>query len=156
MNKFTEKLLASMQKGRAPNWRLQPCQGEEDIADYEVQLSGEPDSMTSFSTHCRGGSSVRLSEDYGLIVRGPHPKHPHRMVTIMAGPHSLGTGAACLAVTKSGLVLEITRCLEGAELTARDRTFWVLVKAVPSLDDHLDAKDVQIVRAGVYPAQPEG
>ena len=92
-----------MQRGQAPNWRLPPAPGATASGDYEVQLVGEP-AKGSFATPYGDKAGRDVREDYGLIVRGPHPKHPRRMVTIMAGPHSLGTGAACLAATKSHLV----------------------------------------------------
>jgi hypothetical protein len=148
VNKFTATFLELMQGDHAPNWRFPPCPGEEPVGDYEVQLLGEPDS-SNFKSHCREVSVAGMRKDYGLIVRGPHPFHPHRMVTIMAGPHSLGTGAACLAATKPKLVCEISERLAGViDLTTRDRTFWVLVEA--ETDDHLDVANVHLHSAGIF------
>lgn len=81
-------------------WRFGHCPGEENVADFEVQLSGTPETGW-FQTDCGRPQPDpgQLLEDYGLIVRGPHPLHPHRMATVLAGPHSLGTSAACLAAT---------------------------------------------------------
>ena len=47
---------------------------------------------------------------------------------------------------------EIGKALAGSvDLTTRDRTFWVLVKAVAAPDDHVDESQVSVVDAGVYP-----
>jgi hypothetical protein len=150
VNRFTEIFLKRMQSSNRPNWCFRPFPAEDLTGDYEVQLVGEID-PGSFATPRRQFGDAGQREDYGLILRGPHPRHSHRTVTIMAGPHSLGTGAACLAATKSKLVREISKRLTGIiDLTTRDRTFWVLVKGKPGSEDHLDASDVEIIDVGLY------
>jgi nucleoside 2-deoxyribosyltransferase len=148
-NRFTGMFLKLMQGAGATAWRFAPCAGENAEGDYQVQLIGESNSG-SFATPCGEYDLEGERQDFGLIVRGPHPRHPRRTVTIMAGPHSLGTGAACLAATKSKLVREISKRFAGViDLTARNRTFWVLVKGKPGADDHLDAENVSIIDGGV-------
>ncbi len=149
-NLQTERFLSEMQRGRAPNWRFGRCPGEDDLADFEVQLSGELGPQ-GFSSECTKGTPDRGSRDCGLVVRGPHPEHSRRMVTILAGPHSLGAGAACIAATNTQLIREIGKRLAGtADLAARDVTIWVLVKGVAAADRHLYPEGVEIVDAGVY------
>ena len=94
-------------------------------------------------------------EDYGLIVRAPHPLHPDRMVLVMAGAHSLGTGAACIAATSSRFIREIQKNhLDGKVLADKTQTFWVLVKGIASeRDGLLDKEGVTICEAGVYAEQ---
>ncbi len=52
-------------------------------------------------------------KDYGIIIRGPHhPSSPNnKMVMILAGSRSIGTGAACLAATSSTLIEKIQQKL---------------------------------------------
>lgn len=163
VNKFTSKLLDKMQRGRHPNWRFSRCPGEEGVEDFEVQLSGslrrtplvylsESVQEGPFETECGLHTRDRwptFEEDYGLFVRGPHPQHPGRMVAIMAGPHSLGTSAACLVATRSELIRHVAQLLAGkVELTSRDQTIWVL--AGGRAGEGKDSHDVRIVAAGVY------
>jgi nucleoside 2-deoxyribosyltransferase len=150
VNKFTDTFLSMMQRGRKPNWRFAPCPGENASGDYEVQLCGELSSRT-FATPCGLFSKGSQRHDFGLIVRGPHPRHANRMLTIMAGPHSLGTGAACLAATRSNLVSEVSKSLAGTvDLSTQDRAIWILVEATAGPDGHLDPANVKIVEAGAY------
>ena len=111
-------------------------------------------SSRNFSTPVGNQRGTWEREDHGLIVRGPHPKHPKhpgRTVTIMAGPHSLGTGAACLAATKPQLVRKVAdKLADKSDLSSHDRYFWVLVKATASHDYHVDDSSVEVVEASVY------
>lgn len=90
-------------------------------------------------------------EDYGIIIRGPHPIHPDRLVLIMAGAHSLGTGAACIAATYSPSIKKIQNSLPEMVLADKSKSFWVLVKGEASKKDGLlDHDSVTIVDCGVY------
>ena len=88
--------------------------------------------------------------DHGLIIRGPHPRFPGRLVTIMAGPHSLGTGAACLAATNSALIAQIQAKLpEDVRLGDKQRTIYALVEGrADETDGHLYSDGVTILEAG--------
>ncbi len=153
-NPFTNPLLDRLQEGLTPSWRFGRCPGPEDVADFEVLLTGTLNGA-EFATVCHRAQPKpgEITEDYGLIVRGPHPSHPHRMVTIMAGPHSLGTSAACLAATRSEHARRIGELLVGqADLASRDRAIWVLVKGKIGEDLQVRSEDVEVVAAGVYEA----
>ena len=127
MNPFTEMFLESMQAGSGRGWRFLPMLDEKPTGDYEVTLSSEPDEAFP-----DGGRTDGQRQDYGLIVRGPHPRHPNRMVTIMAGPHSLGTGAACMAATRSQLVNEIKQRFFG-----HDRPYYTRQVVLGVSESHL-------------------
>jgi nucleoside 2-deoxyribosyltransferase len=148
VNDFTKEFLLKLQPSEH-KWRMDAAPGEELVKDYEVQLTGWLSSgrfETSFGTYWDAPSR----EDYGLILRGPHPLHRKRTVTIMAGPHSLGTAGACLAATKPRLVNEIAKALAGSvDLTTYDRTFWVLTKVIAGPDHHVDEERVKVIEAGV-------
>ncbi len=91
------------------------------------------------------------TQDYGIIVRGPHPRHPDRLALIIAGAHSLGTGAASLAATRSVMIQKIKGKLPEKVLEDKKRAFWVLVKGTTSGKDLLlDEEGVSIEEAGVY------
>jgi len=152
-NPFTTHFLDALQRGRGPNWRFAAGPGQENIKDFEVQLSGTRGSRPWQTPFGRPQTPDPLGgiKDYGLIIRGPHPKHPRRLVTIMAGPHSLGTGAACLAATRSEHARRIGELLVGqTDLGARDQTIWVLVKGMVGTDFHLSSAGVRVLAAGVY------
>jgi hypothetical protein len=148
VNKFTGQFLHEMQNEKFPNWHFEECPGKENNSDYEIRLVGE-----RFQTRCLGINNIKKPanfEDFGLIVRGSHPEMPGRTVLILAGPHSVGTGSACLAATKTHLIQLISKKLSGqTELTDRNKTIWVLVKGVTDDTGHLDVSGVTIEEAGV-------
>ena len=148
VNKFTESMLAEIQRGKYPNWRFTECPPVKGIKETEMMLTGNlKEGM--FRTECQE-SKKNTYRDYGLLIRGPHPHKKGRSVMILAGPHSHGTGAACLAATKTSLIMEITKKLEGvADLTDRTQTIWVLVKGVTNKSRHLDINGVTIEDAGI-------
>jgi hypothetical protein len=152
VNKFTEIFLKQIQKGQDPDWHFERCPREEEISDYEMKLVGKP-SSGMFETKCSGIDNKDKSDsfvDFGLIVRGRHPHMPGRTVLILAGPHSIGTGSACIAATKTNLLKEISQKLTGkAELTDRNKTIWVLVKGITNKSGHLDVSGVSIEDAGL-------
>lgn len=89
--------------------------------------------------------------DYGLLVRAPHPDWPDRVVMVLAGPNSLGTGAACLAATRSSKISEIRKMLpSGKELRDKLNPFWVLVKGTANHEGMLDETGVEIVKCGWF------
>jgi hypothetical protein len=152
VNKFTEILLTKMQVGKPPDWRFEICHKQEKGKDNEMRLIGSlPDSV--FQTQCDQKDKAEKSisfTDYGLIIRGPHPNYSNRMVLILAGPHSVGTGSACLAATKPSLLQEISLKLKDkVKLNDRKKTIWVLVKGVTDKTGHLDVSRVTIEEAGV-------
>ncbi len=69
---------------------------------------------------------------------------------MMAGPHSLGTAAACLAATRVSLIKKVEEALPAGTLADKSRTFWALVKGTISDDYHLDEEGVSIEEVGVY------
>jgi len=158
VNPASGAMLECVQGGREPNWYLGPACGEEEQDDWKVSLYRTSDGQRTEMPGKRGEHGpergvVHLM-DYGIVVRGPHPKHRERLVTIMAGPHSLGTGAACLAATRTPHIQEIAKLLKDqcdVHLADKQRTFWALVRGEASqADKHLDVEGVRVVEVGVY------
>ena len=158
INPPAAEMLERLQRGAEPAWRFGPRPGEKKAGDWVVRLyrtvNGEEAGVKGvFEPREPGGAKIH-KEDYGIIVRGRHPRYPDRLVLILAGPHSLGTGAACLAATRSTQIQEIKA--KGVDIADRSRAFWVLVKGTISQQDGLlDMKDVEIVEAGVYDPPPQ-
>lgn len=149
-------MLGRLQQGREPNWAFDPtpsCDREE--GDWRAALY-----RTLGGTRAPvQGKLERLgelkedvwTEDYGILVRGPHPGHPERVALVLAGPHSLGTGTACLAATRSTLIQKIRSKLPPGVLEDKSKAFWVLAKGTVNREDFLlDEEGVSIEDAGVY------
>jgi hypothetical protein len=157
VNKDAGILLDELQQGREPLWsfgnvsRNAPERRDwlvglyRTIQGQRVKVEGKTISVG------KDPRDVVWTEDYGIIVRGPHPHHPRRLALVLAGAHSLGTGAACMAATRSSLIQKIKTALPADVLEDKEKTFWVLVKGtVNSTDYLLDEDGVTIEEAGVY------
>jgi hypothetical protein len=155
-NPPVREMLQCLQGGRGPNWTFGAVPGESEFGDYKTALYRTHNGhtvMVEGRTESLGqeGAKVHVM-DHGIIVRGPHPDHPGRLVMVLAGPHSLGTGAACLAATRSVFIQQIKAALpRGVDIADKKRTFWVLVRGeVSPRDSLLDMEGVSILEAGVY------
>lgn len=72
---------------------------------------------------------------------------------IIAGAHSLGTGAACMAATRTDLIEKIEDSLpRGYELDYHKKGMWVLVKAVANKaeDWYVEPDRISIERVELY------
>jgi hypothetical protein len=150
-NKATAQFMEEMHKGCEEGWRFIPEPAQREAEEQEWRL-----------VPCRGCKPFHLPprdrkkepilpEDYGLILRGPHPRKRGRMVTILAGTHSLGTGAACLAATNSKLIKQIEEIIPNRDhLKDQKRILWVLCKGVLDKDHQVGPENVTIWDAGVY------
>ncbi len=156
------ELLHRLQEGNWPRWDFQHSQ------NMAANVQGEKDQLVlcredeqgvkmldGKSERPRGDSLHIWTEDYGLIIRAPHPDSDQRIVLLMAGAHSLGTGAACLAATRSSLIKRIREVLrEKAKediLNKKARFFWILVRGAVKAEDYLlSEENVTIEDAGVF------
>jgi hypothetical protein len=86
----------------------------------------------------------------GILVRGPHPTREGRLALIMAGPESLGTGAACLAATASSRIELVRDALskKGIRLADKKARFWVLVRGEHNSQGMLDEEGVSVLDCG--------
>ncbi len=153
-NPLTERLLPVVQGGSEPQWRFAPLPGKSrSDDDWHVGLyrAGQPDPVAGESVeHGLPGGIVHRT-DYGLLIRAPHPQHRGQLVLVMAGPHSLGTGAACLTATRRALLVQVRHCLKaelGLELNDKAAAFYVLVKGVADDEGMLREEDVSIEEVG--------
>jgi len=155
-NRATGVVLPMLHKQWEPQWHLPPQGNKPAKGNYPVVLQRIDKGKVKeyprqeYPTVSRAGKIK--SEDYGIIIRAPHPKHPDRLVMIMAGPRSLGTGAACLAATRSPLIARIQERLpEGIKIADKQQAFWVLVKGTMTDKRRLlDVDGVTIEDAGIF------
>lgn len=150
VNPPAKRLLARL----CPQWRFGPAswwkKGETDdwpVSLYRVQ-GGKNVEQIGEKTKVK--KEWIWTSDYGIIVRGRHPDHRGRLVFLMAGPHSLGSAAACLAATRPALIAQIRDRLPAGVLEDKSKTFWALVRGVSHAPDYLlSEKDVTIQEVGV-------
>ncbi len=127
-------ILAELQRGCAKPWRFGPLPGHSETeGDWQVCLY-KPGKKKPCGTKLDANGRF-IKEDYGLIIRGPGLKGRVRMV--IAGPHSLGTAAACYAATTPSIIERIKKELPSGTLADKTSRFWVLVKGQEDPDDHL-------------------
>lgn len=156
VNHYAGEMLAELQQHKNLTWTFDPTstdnseEGDWTAALYRTE--GETRKCVKGRIEQLGDNKEDVwTEDYGIIVRGPHPRHPQRLVLILAGAHSLGSGAACIAATRSSLIKEIRGKLPPGVLEDKRRSFWALVKGIASREDFLlDEEGVSIEEAGVY------
>lgn len=155
-------VLKTVQAKHWPQWSLEPD------PDWRNMAGEKGDAPLALFKRNPNGVAAQLrakhaefcekiwTEDYGLIVRAPHPLFKNRIVLVMAGLHSLGTGAACLGGTRPQLIKEIrTKLYEcsGRRGVLEDKhcAFWVIVKGSVQPPNYvLDEKSVTVVNAGIY------
>ncbi len=157
-NPAVHTMLERLQKGREPSWHFGPLPGQAELqdGDYERALyrirSGQKLRVEGISEMSASLQAEIHRVDHGIIVRGPHPDHPERLVMIMAGPHSVGTGAACLAATRSPLIQQIRALLPpGTDIADKRRALWALVRGELDPSDYLlHVEGVRVLEAGVW------
>ncbi|MCE5237532.1 hypothetical protein LLH23_03465 [bacterium] len=169
VNPLTESVLSELQKGSGHWWCFDPLPGEEEKGDWPSALYeceggerlcrmgvhwqlDEAASGNRIPVEGRGRQrAVVWKEDYGLILRGPHPNPANggRLVLFMAGAHSLGTGAAGIATTNPEKIKQIRDMLPPGTLENKQSKFWVLVKGVANEEYRLDPEGVFIERVGI-------
>jgi hypothetical protein len=146
-------LMDALQAGSEASWHFRSADGSAEVGvEWPAKLvwrKGDRDKPFVGHQEERGGRTLWV-EDYGVLIRGPHPRHRGRFAMVMAGAHSLGTGAACLAATRSALLQGIASRLPPETFGDPAARFWVLVRAEFNPPAALDASHVEVVNAGLY------
>lgn len=128
VNRWTGIMLNEICQARSPRLAFRPDPESDNLRDVHVDLhvNGRkwlPDAWE--------GSKHRYERDFGLIVRGPHPKDPGALVMVLAGRGAVGTEAACRAVTEDPPLAKIRDLLQrfhGIDLDDHRQAFWVVVE----------------------------
>lgn len=96
-NPWTKLLLDRFSKKWTPQIAFHPDPKSPDLRDIQVSIHiGEGD-QPYVPLSLIG--VPRQREDFGVVIRGPHPEDATRMLMVLAGRGALGTEAACYAVT---------------------------------------------------------
>ena len=152
VNPASGLMLTRLQRERGPNWHIGAEDPSQEVEVYEEVLWRHyAGSRMSFSPEKRevAGQTICV-KDRGIVVRGPHPAHPDRVAIVLAGPTTLGTGAACLAATRSVLLSAIQARL-GKHFGDKSKTIWVLVEGeVENTSGVLQVDRVKVLDAGAY------
>lgn len=136
-NRWTGILMREFQKKWSPklDFRSDPDLEENDLRDIRISLfqDGKPKHPDGWDLH---HERDRYVQDYGIIIRGPHPIFPDKMIVILAGRSSLGTEAACRAFTDPTVIEQIHNWLQLKKIDLNDhrQAFRVLV----SMKRHAD------------------
>jgi hypothetical protein len=135
-NRWTRKILEKYQQHWAPRIEFRPDEKSPSLQNVWVSIfcDGNKVAPTAWDLTSEGD---RYDRDFGLFLRGPNPYHPEHMVAVMAGRSSLGTEAACRALTDPNAVCTIRRRLAGFNIDLEDhgRPFWGLASMRRKLGD---------------------
>jgi hypothetical protein len=154
-NTFAGKMANRLQKNAKVRWCFAPPKGKKEEGDWQVMLyrceNGKRVPLDGTRERRGPKEGLIYTKDYGVILRAPHPDFPEHLVMIMAGAHSLGTAAACLAATRSPLINSIEKKLGSGMVGDKDRAMWVLVEGtVSERDNLLDEEGVAVLEAGFF------
>lgn len=172
VNKLTEVFLERIQNGLNPVWSM-PERGKD--ARVIIRCAGDAryKKLNQILAKRVPGSGpwTKSFSDYGIVIRAPNPSSDSngRLVTIMAGRHSVGTHAACMLLTEPVLIERLGKKLgvvpggKGAlnssfeqvsVLAQKQIPFWAIVKGTVRFDKKgfasVGTKDVTIVNAKRY------
>jgi len=142
-NRLTEDAMRLIQDHERHPWRF-ATERNQAVNVLLGQRDGDP-----WQFRARRSAAVP-KEDYGIVIRGPHPLYAARRIVVMAGTRSFGTGAACLAATRPRLIQEISNRLRQIDFADPSRTIWALVRVAPDPDEKRVTEEiVSIEEAGV-------
>ena len=148
VNPGTEHFLRAARRQWVPEWYMAQT-GK--LTDCTMTICG-PDAWANEYSRPVERKMDDSVDDYGLLIRMPHPRHPTRLVMMMMGRHSIGTGAACLAATSPGLITRIRDALasDQAQLEIKSIPFWALVCGTMNKEGQVHAEAVRLVACGRY------
>jgi len=153
VNTASGEMLKRLQQGRTPDWYIGAELPSEEVGSYEEALwRTYLGRRMKFAPEKREvtGASICV-KDRGIVVRGPHPAYRDRVAIVLAGPTTLGTGAACLAATRSVLLSAIQAKLGSVRIGDKRKTIWALVEGeVESPSSALQVDGVKVLDAGAY------
>ncbi len=145
-NDLTGAALAWVQGKGKNHWQLDSSEGSDKsrLVGYRGGAHWEWEADHSVSVP---------AFDYGLFLRGPHPVHEGRMIMILAGMRSLGTGGVCLAVTRPRLIQRLCEKLGLDTLADKKKVIWALIRVTPDpVDNHASVEHTEIEDTGVCEA----
>ncbi len=124
-NRWTGMLMRDFFDNRAPSWEFKPDPESDEIMNPMVIVRHDGAQYTPPDAH----DMNRRQWDFGLVIRGPHPKNAGCMFMIMAGRSALGTEATCLAITAPSCLRVLNQRLNhrGINLNNHQQAFCAVV-----------------------------
>ncbi len=150
-NHWTKILLQEFCENKSPKFSFRPDINSSDLRDVHINIHMGND---RYLPPGWDDSLDRYKHDFGLIVRGPHPRISDCMIMILAGRGSIGTEAACRAVTEPTFIKKVKNQLMlcgDTDLNKHDQAFWAIVSLKASNETN---RDVDINSFEVIAARP--
>jgi len=125
-NHWTNVLLEEFCKDKKPVFSFRPDINSDDLRDVHINLHVGKDRYLPPNWD---ETEHRYKRDFGLVIRGPHPRYPSCMILILAGRGSIGTEAACRAVTEPNFIKKIKDLLvlDNIDINDYSQSFWSVV-----------------------------
>jgi hypothetical protein len=126
-NRWTGLILKEFCEARIPRFAFRANPFSENLRDVRIDL--HMNDQTWLPAHWP--AKQKYERDFGLIIRGPHPKDSGCLVMVLAGRGAVGTEAACRAVTEDRPLARIKDRLQrshGIDLNAHQQAFWAIVE----------------------------
>lgn len=135
-NSWTAEILKKYQQDYVPRLEFRADSLSPKLKNINVSIYAD-DALLSPPGWKLNVEKDRYARDFGLIVRGPNPFCTDHMATIVAGRSSLGTEAACLAITDPTVIAKIRNRLAAREINMEDhkQAFYALASIQRAIGD---------------------
>ncbi len=138
-NRWTRSLLRELAGRWTPSLEFRPEEKDTNLRNISVSIFHDGNLLhpSGWDFESKGD---RYYRDFGLIVRGPNPSNPDRMIAVLAGRSSLGTEAACYAFVTPHHLTKLRDLLRGHRLDIEDhrQAFWALISLRRARGDGLE------------------
>lgn len=115
-NRWTGLVMEDFFRDRNPKWDFRPDPESKNIRNPRVIIRCNGQKYAPLDWE----GTNRTMNDFGIVIRGPHPNHDKLMVMVLAGRSALGTEAAALAVTEPWCIRELKRELDHRKINPDD------------------------------------
>jgi hypothetical protein len=149
VNSFTRKALIDVQ-GQVRMWDFAKPVLTQGPTGIQVPLALYRNSNGTRIEQCAEWRDGVVVRDWGLILRARNPKSEGRVIMVMAGAHSLGTGAACQIATRTRDVAEISKKLKAGMLENKADVLWILVEGSVPDTSNPDQFEAKVIEVGTY------
>jgi hypothetical protein len=128
VNRWTGMILEEYAAHFLPELEFRADPSSRDLRNVWVNLHAHEDIFYPRDWDKRGDD--RRQQDFGLLVRGPHPHHDDQMILVLAGRSSLGTEACCRAITNNEIISDLRQRLAVIKIDLENhrQRFWAIVR----------------------------
>jgi len=123
-NRWTSLLLQDFYDHWEPRLEFKADPLSKDLRNVRVRIEHD-DNIYIFPGFNQ--KADRREWDFGVMIRGPHPRNQDHLLMILAGRSALGTEAACHVATipKYARIIRDKLKDQGADLNDHKQAFWV-------------------------------